>query len=350
MILPDPNGVRFDPSVPRDHVESYFLKGNDPTGERAFWLKATLFATAREPHRAVAEGWAVTFDRRGGARRNVAVKHVLPATDASFDRQGLGVRWALPAARAASAPSAPTASQDGLILEPHLTRGAISTPTSRIAWDLRFSGEARPIVPFPYAAMYRGPFPKSKLVTPYPDLRFEGALSVDGEPWRIDGWRGMQGHNWGRGHTDLYAWCHANGWDEDPDFVLEGLSGKVRVGPVTTPLVTIVCVRHRGVAYDFNRPLAIARAAGEVSPRRWSFAAKSRGASIEGVVEAETDDMVGLHYANPDGVVTYCLNSKLASARVRFEVAGGPRLSLTTRSAALEVGTHDGAHGVKMQA
>jgi len=348
MIVHEPNAVRFDPSQGRDHVESYFLKGNDPTGERAFWIKATIFATAREPDRPVAEGWAIAFDRRGGVRKNVAVKHSLPYAEASFDRHGLGVRWALPIARVDSDPSAQAALQDGLTLEPGLTRGAISTRQSRLTWDLRFSGDERPIVPFPYQALYRWPFPKSKLVTPYPDVRFEGALFVDGERWQIDGWRGMQGHNWGRGHTDLYAWCHANCWNEEPDFVLEGLSGKVRLGPVMTPLVTIVCVRHRGVVYDFNRPLEIARAGGDVSLRRWTFSSKSRRASIEGIVEAETDDMVGLYYPNPGGAMTYCLNSKLASARIRFEAEGSPPLSLTTRSAALEIGTHEADHGVTM--
>jgi hypothetical protein len=68
------------------------------------------------------------------------------------------------------------------------------------------------------------------------------------------------------------------------------------------------------------------------------------------MVEARTDDMVGLYYANPDGAMTYCLNSKLASARVRFEPKGRAPLTLTSRAAALEVGTRDADHGVRMQA
>ena len=46
--------------------------------------------------------------------------------------------------------------------------------------------------------------------------------------------------------------------------------------------------------------------------------------------------------------MTYCLNSKLAHGRVRIEVAGREPIDLTTRCAALELGTKDADHGVQM--
>jgi hypothetical protein len=334
-MMPDPNAVRFDPNARRDHVESYFLKANDPAGDRAIWIKATIFASSREPDRPLAEGWAIAFDRRGGRARNVAVKHVLPFAQASFGTAGLDVRWNLP-------------DGEGLCIRPGQTSGQISRRDHRVRWDLRFEGEARPIVPFPHEGMYRGAFPKSKLLTPYPDARFDGEVEVDGERWDLSGWRGMQGHNWGRGHADRYAWCHANLWEDGADFILEALSGQVRVGPLMTPLITIVCARYRGVAYDFNGPLTMARAHGDVGLRRYSFSAEARHARIEGMLEVDTDDMVGLYYPNPDGAMTYCLNSKLAHAAVRFEVQGRPPLTLRSKAAALEIGTQDAGHGVRM--
>ena len=62
----------------------------------------------------------------------------------------------------------------------------------------------------------------------------------------------------------------------------------------------------------------------------------------------DADDMVGLYYPNPHGPMTYCLNTKLARARVRFEASGRPPLLLTSRAAALEIGTRDDGHGVRM--
>jgi hypothetical protein len=345
--LPDPNAVRFDPAARRGHVESYFLKANDERAERAIWIKATIFASNREPDRVMAEGWAIAFDRRSPPGRHIAVKHSLPYSRAMFSAQGLGVGWTLPG-RAGGA-GLQDSTGEGLQLEPGATRGAITTRGHRIAWDLRFTTDSRPLLPFPSEAMYTGPFPKSKLVTPYPDARFDGEVTVDGESWSAAGWRGMQGHNWGRGHADRYAWCHANLWNEEDEFVLEGLSGQVRVGPVLSPLVTIVCVRYRGVTYDFNRLPDMLRARGNVTLRAWSFSSENKFARIEGAIEANTEDMVGLYYPNPDGPMTYCLNSKLARGEVRFEIKGRPPLLLRTRAAALEIGTRDPDHGVEMR-
>jgi hypothetical protein len=333
-----PNGLRFDPNARSGHVESFFLKAVDPSGKRALWLKATVFASPSAPAGPLAEAWAIAFERKGDDRRRVAVKASMPFAEASFGREQLDVRLG----GSAAAPR--------LSMEPGRTTGALELRDRSIEWDLSYLGDERPIRPLPFAFMYEAPLPKSKLLTPVPDAVFSGELRVDRERWPVEAWKGMQGHNWGTGHAELYAWCHANAWDEDPEFVLEGLSARVRVGPILSPMTTIVAVRHRGVAYDFNQPMDLLRARGDVTLRRWSFAATSKHARIEGVVEADARDMVGLYYPNPSGPMTYCLNSKLAQARVRFEAHGRPPLTLTSRAAALEIGTHDPAHGVEMMA
>jgi len=337
----NPNAVRFDPSARRDHVESYFLKANEPNGERAIWIKSTIFCSASEPDRAVAEGWAIAFDRRGGTNKHVAVKHVLPFEKASFSKKELDVHWTIPAAKSGE-PS------DHLTLQKGKTSGRITRRNDSIAWNLELSGESRAFVPYPFEAMYRGSFPKSKTLTPYPDLRLSGETIVNGEKWDISNWCGMQGHNWGRGHADLYAWSHVNTWDSDVELIVEAISGKVRVGPIMTPVLTVVCARFRGVDYLWNGPIEMARAHGDIGLRRYSFTAEAARARIEGLFEVETDDMVGLYYANPDGPMTYCLNSKLARAHVRLEVRGRPPVVVQSRAAALEIGTRDDDHGVRM--
>jgi hypothetical protein len=338
----DFNAVRFNPVLLAGHVESYFLKANDRSGERAIWIKATIFASVGEPLHPVAEGWAIAFDRRGGKRHHVAVKHSLPFEAGTFNRRELGVHWKLPAA--------PGVAEGGneLTLTPGETSGLVSAPEHQIGWKLRFSTTSAPLIHFPFPAMYEGAFPKSKLCSPYPDARFDGEVVVDGERWDLADWPGMQGHNWGKGHAESYAWCHSNTWEEDDQFLLEGFSGKVAVGPIRTPLITLICVRHRGTSYDFNLPVDLIRSSGDIGARRWEFSAKNGRARIEGSVEAPDEDFVGLHYPNPDGPMTYCLNTKLASARVRFQPKGSAPLSLTSPAAALEIGTRDPHHGVRM--
>lgn len=335
----DPNAVRYDPTQPRDHVESYFLKANDPAGTRALWLKATILSRAREPGSAVAEGWAVAFDRRGDAPRHVAVKSSIPISRAAFDRSALGVRWDEPGERSA------------FDLASGSARGAIARGKDRIGWDLRYPAEGPPLELLPYPWMYTAPFPKSKLVTPVADTLFSGAVEVNGERWDVDGWPGMQGHNWGRGHADLYAWCHVCGWDDAGEpLVLEAVSARVRTGPVLLPLLTTVAVRARGVDYRFHRPLDMARAEAHIDGLRYRFACKSDLGVVEAEVSAEPADMVGLYYANPKGPLTYCLNSKLATVRMSFEPAGRARVVHTSKIAALEIGTHEADPSVRMLA
>src|SRR5262249_40898230 len=151
----------------------------------------------------------------------------------------------------------------------------------------------------------------------------------------------MQGHNWGRGHADLYAWCHVNAWEGAGEpLVLEAVSARVRAGPVLLPLLTLAAVRFRGVDYHFHRPTEMARADAQIEGLRYRFAASSRAARVEADVSADPEDTAGLYYANPVGPMTHCYNSKLARARLTFETAGGVKIVRASALAALEIGTH----------
>lgn len=331
-MLPPWNAVRFDPARPPrgGHVESYFLKLNDPDERRALWLKATILARAAGP--AVAEAWAIGFDRDRGHR---AAKEVFPlgsawSSDASFSADGLDVRVG------------------SLRLREGATSGDLTSQGVRVRWDLTYEPLDVALVPFPSPRFYTGSFPRSKLVSPCPHALFSGWYEVDGARTEVAGWRGMQGHNWGAGHAFRYAWAHCNQFEQDPDFLLEGLTGRVRVGPALTPPITLLCVRHRGVRYEWTRLVDWPRSRGSMTTRRWEFSAHSDLGRIEGHLEATTEDLVGLLYENPSGPPAHCLNSKLSRAEVLFQPAGRPPLRLTSRSAALEIGTTDTSHGVKM--
>jgi hypothetical protein len=72
------------------------------------------------------------------------------------------------------------------------------------------------------------------------------------------------------------------------------------------------------------------------------------GVRVSCEVAAETDDMVGLHYLNPNGTMTYCLNSKLARGRLELGLPSGEKITATSRAVALEIGTLESDHGVTM--
>jgi hypothetical protein len=324
-VTRDWNATRFETSTRGGHVESFFLKLNDPEGRRALWIKATILA--RVSGAPVAEAWAIAFDRAG---RHVGAKAVVPFDEARFSRDRLDVRVA------------------DLAISAGKIEGSVVSGGRRIDVALTFTTTSAPLVLFPSLRMYEGPLPSSKLVSPYPDARFAGHYAVDGERVEVDGWRGMEGHNWGSRHTELYAWAHCNQWEDEDDLIFEGATARVKVGPLLAPPLTVLCVWRRGVRYPFNQPLVLLRSRGSIGQRAWTFHAESRLARVEGELVADTRDFVGLHYENPDGAMTYCLNSKIAAGTLRFAVKGRPEITAHTRAAALEIGTRDPAHGIPM--
>ncbi len=325
------NGVRYDDRESGGHVESYFFKATAPDAERAFWIKTTIF---RDRTGTRAEAWAIAFDHRDASRTHVAAKHSLPMSQASFDRDALEVRWR-------------TDHGDQIHVSANHLSGRVHTEDHDLSWDLRFESRGAPFITLPMERMYRSRFPSSKTVTPHPDASFFGSLTVDGETWSIDDWRGMQGHNWGRSHAELYAWLHCNQFNCGDDLVIEAVSARIPLGPLR-PTMTVIYVRHRGRDFAFHGPRELVTSHGDIGLRRYSFEAKNRSARIRGEVDAKTADFVGLYYPNPDGPMTYCLNSKLASLRARIEITGTEPIDFTSRAAALEIGTRASDHGVRM--
>jgi hypothetical protein len=320
-------GLRYDSASARQgHVESWFLKANDPGSRRALWLRWTIWAGNRAPTAAIAEAWAIAFSTKTG---HVAAKMAVPLGEprTHFEREGLGVTI------------------DECSLSGESARGRVETGEREIAYDLKIEPLAEPLLHFPSAWMYTEPWPTQKVASPVPTARISGRVEVAADTWQVEGWPAMIGHNWGRRHSSLYAWGQCDVWDGGEDMVLEGVSIGAG-GPVLG--ATILCIRHEGARYDLNGLRSLARNAGAISPRRWQFRGRSARVEIDGEMWADTDDFVGLFYPNPDGTNCHCLNSELARAEVTLKIAGRPARIYRSSRAALEIGTRDPNHGVRM--
>jgi hypothetical protein len=311
------------PDSAQGHVESHFLKANSADGTRALWIKFTSLLPQQ-----VGELWAIAFDRRGAeilARKRTFPLRVQRAEAEPF-------RIELP---------------DGA-----LTEGATQGDLGVLRWQLRYTlGDT--FRPFPLAWMYRGAFPRSKSLTPSPDARFDGWFEVAGERWQVDGWRGCQGHNWGTSHAHAYAWVHCNALAESPDGPaiegawLEALTGRVRLGPVLLPFMTVAGIRLDGRLHHFAGPRALLRSEIGLDTRSLRLSVRHGGDRLQ--AELRSTHFAGLRYQDPDGSELACLNSKLAEGRIRFTHRGRERV-FYTQQAALEIGTREPGHGVELLA
>lgn len=291
------------------HIESWFLRANDPSRPRAFWLKQTILAPLTGP--AVAESWFIWFD--GERNRTVAQRVTQPFTDATFGDVDVVTR-----------------AMTVHLGEAGHARGAVEAPEGRVRFDVSFRPEAspcaRPLSMLPWKLLRTGPFPKSKLLTPFPFLRFSGSLELPGETVNVDGWQGMQGHNWGKEHTFEYAWGQCL-FPAD-DAMLEGFTARVRVAGRTTPRLSALVVQKGARTFRFNRIFDAWRQQATVDNDRWTLAVRGDDGEATLSMDASKQPMVCLGYDNPDGEHSYCFNSKLAAVEVTVRPSDGASFTL----------------------
>jgi hypothetical protein len=323
------NRLRHRAGSADGHYESYFIRANHAKRALAFWIRYTIFSPAGRPQDAQGELWAIAFD--GERQRHVAAKQAWPLTACRFDSQALAVE--LPSAQ----------------LGHSHAQGTCESGEHRIGWDLRFANGQSPPLRLP-ASHYEGGFPKAKSLVSRPLARFDGVLAVDGENTVVQGWVGSQNHNWGRQHTDRYAWGQVAGFDggHDESF-LELASAKLKVGPLWTPWITPIVLRHRGREHRLNALGRSLRARVSVQGFDWHFESHNESVRLQGRIHAAHTDFVGLRYANPPGGIKQCLNSKIAHAEITLTHADGSSEMLASRQrAAFELLGDDVDDGVPM--
>ena len=315
------------------HYESFFLRANHPVRPKAFWIRYTIFSPHNKPEKTIGELWAVYFDGKRGS--NIAVKKEVPINQCSFSSSALDFKI-----------SDATLNSNKLI-------GSAATGKHEISWNMDYSGESRPLFLLPLK-MYSGKFPKAKSLVPLPMAEYHGVLTVDGKNINVEHWIGSQNHNWGSRHTDLYAWGQVAGFDDNPDSFLEVATAQLKIGPVWTPKMTPIVLRHKGEEFRLNGLCQTLKAFGRFTYFDWRFESSSDKLDIEGRISADRNKFVGLNYYNPPGGNKYCLNSKIASCslRIRYKQGGNrgsSELLFTPHRAAFEILTDRNDHGIAIQ-
>jgi len=328
------NHARYQPGQRTGHYESFFQRANHPTRPLAFWIRYTLFSPEQRPEDALGELWAIYFDGETG--HHVVVKKEVPFRRCVFDTSRFFV------------------DVDGSRLEPGTLKGSASSRGRAISWDLSFRGDAAPLFLLPLN-LYARRLPRAKTVVGLPMAFYDGVISVDGAAIEVRDWLGSQNHNWGSRHTDLYAWGQVAGFDTDPGSSLEVATARIKIGPLWTPHMTPMVLRHQGEEFGLNSLLQTIRAHGSFTYFEWTFRSESKDIEIEGKISAPREAFAGLSYYNPPGGTKHCLNSKIASCEVaikdkRSGKSGSIQQLSAKRRAAFEILTDDRSHGIEISA
>ncbi len=328
--------VRWRPGDTHGHVESLFVKLNLPEG-RAVWLKLTLLRRVGARPDTVIEAWAIAFGL-GPDGEHVALKSSWPVSEAHIERDCLyakvgGVEWAQ-----------------------GRTAGALEDERTgqRVAWDLSYTTEHEGFRHLPAAWMYEGSVPKTKATSPQIDSRFEGWVEVAGRRVPVSGAPGMLGHNWGRQQAEFWTWAHCNAWEGCDGVVVEAVTSKVKFGPITSPLLTVVHARIPGERLDFNGFAQLVGTRSRPEGLSWSLRATAGDRRLEATFTAPPERFVGVNYHDPDGRIAHCLNTKIADGQVTILAKGGRGWekilgAVSDRTSALEIGTRGDTFGVPIR-
>lgn len=236
-------------------------------------------------------------------------------------------------------------------LQPGQLSGTGRMREDTIAWDLTYSSNEKPLFLLP-SQYYQTKLPAAKSLVGVPLATYTGSLVINGETVKVDKWTGSQNHNWGSKHTDRYAWGQVAGFDTSPESFLEIATVRLKMGPIWTPSLTLLVLRHEGEEFALNSLPQSLRAQGRFDYFTWDFRSKTRDVAVQGTISAPRAAFVGLRYANPPGGEKYCLNTKLASCELRLKRKHKPteELLLAQNRAAFEILTEDASHGIQIRA
>lgn len=320
------NACRFRRDIDTGHYESFYLRANHPERPLGFWVRYTVFSPKARPDDAIGELWAVWFN--GETDTVIATKEEHPIAECEFDESKLGARIAH------------ATLEDG-----HMS-GHAARNDHQIEWNLTFIDAQPPLLMFP-EPMYSKSFPKAKSLVPGPNALFSGTLTVDGENHDIQKWRGSQNHNWGSKHTDSYAFGQVAGFENAPESFLECSTAQVKIGPVWTPRMTLLVLRHAGQEYRLNTVRQALRAKGEFRYFDWTLTSTTPETEITARFHAPSAHFVGLTYYNPPGGTKTCLNTKIARVELTLRTPHAETITLESGPRALfEILTDDTRHGV----
>jgi hypothetical protein len=323
--------VRTEARFPRvpgkaGHYESFYIKATRPGGGRGIWIRYTVHK--RPDAEPTGSLWFTLFDAEAAGPR---------ATKITLGSGEIGV------------PSGGFIRIGESLLEPGRARGSAHSDALAAEWDLRFESARVPLRHLPYSWLYRTPLPKTKLLSPYPDARFSGAVTVAGERIDVDGWPGMIGHNWGAEHAERWIWLHAAELGGGEGY-LDAAGGRIKVGPLTTPWIAngVLVVDGEEIrlgGLDRIRATAIAE-----EPTRCEFTLPGKGVTVRGRVSSEPGNFVAWIYADPDGPDHNTLNCSIADLELTVEREGAaPRTLESVGAAAYELGMRETDHAIPVQ-
>ncbi|MDX6633094.1 MAG: hypothetical protein QOG26_1099 [Solirubrobacterales bacterium] len=315
-------------ALDKGHYESFYIKAASPRGGLGVWIRHTVHK--RPGEEPTASIWFTLFDAE--AEGPTAAKVTLPKRELAADGETY-IRV------------------DGASLADGRAEGALHAGGVDASWELSFADDAEPFYFLPRPWMYRTPIPRTKFLSPYPDARFSGRLTVDGRTIELDDWPGMVGHNWGSEHAERWVWLQGAGFADRPrETYFDAGGARIKLGPLTLPWIANGRLVLDGHEHRLGGIERIRSTDIREQPASCDFVLHGSDVVVKGRVWAEAKDFVGWVYADPAGPEHHTLNCSISNMDLHVERTGRPAETLALRGgAAYEFGSRDFSHGIPIQ-
>jgi hypothetical protein len=309
----DSTAIRMLAEPGRGLYESFYFRGTSGDGKQAFWLKHNMLRYQGSED-VWMEGALILFDRV--ANRTCAV-YSHEAIDARrFARMSeIAKDWEHVALELHNGSS--------VQIGRSYLGGHLAGEGGQARWDLQVHHSDTRLVPFPHEAMYRLPWPRTKLLTRDCHVNFRGSVRA-GDLAFSGVFHGMNGHNWGTRHAHAYAYANCAQFRGRDIAYFDGYSARVALagGRLVTPWLSMASLHWGGQWHHFN---GLRRAAGQKVRRLddygWQAELLNDTHRLEIDVAGASPQVlpwVALHYENPNRKRSVIKSTKLAAVKLRL--------------------------------
>ena len=311
-----PNRVRFD-GASRRFYEVWYTIFVDPRTGDGFWIRYTLLNPLDTRPEAGAALWFAHTDR-AAPERSFAVHRVFPRD--SFE-----------------APAGGTSLRIGeASLEEGAFRGGFEADGHAMRWELRYEPSPEPHFFFP-PWLRRLTERRNSVTIPNPRIFLSGEVTVDGRRFEIRGAPGHEAHHWGIERAPRWIWGHCCAFEEDPEAVLEVLSG-AGPGGVMATFVNLY-TRQERILCNGLRSLPFNRAAAGLG--FWQFEGVAPGRRVVADFRVDPREVQKFVYVSPAYRESECWNTQVGDGLVTVEDDRGRILRTLRARGTVAAEVHD---------
>lgn len=305
-----PSAVMTGTSFPSGpYQESWHLSWVDPSTQKALELRFSVLIS-NNGFRRIAEAWGAFFHKVPGKETTkVALKE-------TFDLKHFTI----------------ASNKEGFQLGSceftnETTRGKIQSKGQTIEWDLTMSPRETASFDLVPSALRKARLVRNVIITPQPDLQFQGKIRINGTEHVLQSALGMQGHQYGQRSSHSWIIGHCNSFKNEQGasvpFVFEGISLKAHlIAGIPSPTISSFYFLYGGKKHHFNTVRDAVRLKSHHTLSNWTLQAERGDLLFRAHAGFEHKDFAGWTHEDTDGSLVYGASSKFSRLEIHVYQRG----------------------------